>query len=145
MYEVNGSRAIITGSAQGFGKEFAKRLLENGCKVCLTDINEVKGLETKDQFQKEFKLDDNGICFIKCDIAAKEAWSHLWDYAEEKLRGPVDILINNAGLHPKVCVEYHYILNNFLNLNYLCDQFKKKNSKNYLISLYSMDGKRIWK
>ena len=109
MYEVNGSRAIITGSAQGFGKEFAKRLLQNGCKVCLTDIDEVKGLETKDQFQKEFKLDDNGICFIKCDIAAKEAWPQLWDLAEEKLRGPVDILINNAGLNPKV----HYPNENF--------------------------------
>ena len=56
MYDIKESRAIITGSAQGLGKEYARRLLENGCKVCLSDIDEVQGLETKTQFQKQFRL-----------------------------------------------------------------------------------------
>ena len=98
MYDVKGSRAIITGSAQGLGKEYAKRLLENGCKVCLSDIDEAQGLETKTQFQKQFRLKGDGVCFVKCDITKKEDWSKLWESAEKSLKGPIDILINNAGL-----------------------------------------------
>ena len=98
MYDIKGSRAIITGSAQGLGKEYARRLLENGCKVCLSDIDEVQGLETKTQFQKQFRLKGDGVCFVKCDITKKEDWSQLWESAEKSLKGPIDILINNAGL-----------------------------------------------
>ena len=98
MYDIKDSRAIITGSAQGLGKEYARRLLENGCKVCLSDIDEVQGLETKTQFQKQFQLKGDGVCFVKCDITKKEDWSQLWEAAEKSLKGPIDILINNAGL-----------------------------------------------
>ncbi len=38
MYEVKGRRAIITGGAMGFGKEFGVQLVAAGCKVCLSDI-----------------------------------------------------------------------------------------------------------
>ena len=85
MYDVNGSRAIITGSAQGLGKEFAKRLLQDGCKVCISDVDEVKGLETKLQFQKQFGLGDDGVCFVKCDVTQKEDWTALWESAEKIL------------------------------------------------------------
>ena len=102
MYEVKGSRAIITGSAQGLGKEFAKRLLQDGCKVCISDLDEAKGLETKAMFQKQFGLSDDGVCFVKCDVTIKEDWLMLWDSAEKLLNGPIDILINNAGIFPAV-------------------------------------------
>ena len=101
MYDVNGSRAIITGSAQGFGKEFALRLLQKGCKVCLSDIDESKGLETKLELQKQFGFNDDSVCFVKCNVALRDgSWNELWDSAEEILKGPIDILINNAGLNP---------------------------------------------
>ena len=107
MYDVKNSRAIITGSAQGLGKEFAKRLLQDGCKVCLSDIDIEKGLETKSQFQKQFGLGDDVVCFVKCDISINEDWTELWESAEKYLNGPIDILINNAGLFPAVS---YYIL-----------------------------------
>ena len=107
MYDVKNSRAIITGSAQGLGKEFAKRLLQDGCKVCLSDIDIEKGLETKSQFQKQFGLGDDAVCFVKCDISINEDWTELWESAEKYLNGPIDILINNAGLFPAVS---YYIL-----------------------------------
>ena len=43
MFETKGRRVIITGAAQGLGKEFAKRLLKSGAKVCISDIDEIKG------------------------------------------------------------------------------------------------------
>ena len=102
MYEVNGRRVIITGAAQGFGKEFARRLLQEGCRVCISDVDVSAGLETKSQFQRQFGLDDNGVCFVKCDVAIKEDWKELWEAAEKQLDGPIDILVNNAGVHPGV-------------------------------------------
>ena len=49
--------AIITGSAQGFGKEFASRLLQAGAKVCISDINEARCGETALKFQEHYGKD----------------------------------------------------------------------------------------
>lgn len=53
-FDVGGQIAIITGSAQGFGKEFAKRLLQKGSKVCVSDINEDIGLKTLQELQSTY-------------------------------------------------------------------------------------------
>lgn len=50
--------AIITGSAQGFGKEFAIRLLQEGAKVCISDINEESGKNTEKELQERFGADN---------------------------------------------------------------------------------------
>ena len=102
MFELRGCRVIITGGAQGFGKEFASRLLQEGCLVCISDVDTATGLESKSQFQRQFGLNDNGVCFVKCDVAIKEDWGKLWDAAEKMLDGQIDILVNNAGVHPGV-------------------------------------------
>ncbi len=36
MYDVQGKAAIITGAAGGFGKEYARRLLQMGAKCAST-------------------------------------------------------------------------------------------------------------
>ena len=105
MYDIKGRIVIITGSAQGMGKEFAKRFLENGAKVCLSDIDEIKGNETKKLFQKEYGINDNVVCFVKCDVSNKEDWPKLWNSAEIFLKGPIEILVNNAGLNPSVSLR----------------------------------------
>ena len=48
-YIVKDKIAILTGSAQGIGKEFAKRLLNNGARVCLSDTNTQIGNETLEE------------------------------------------------------------------------------------------------
>ena len=106
MFDIKNRNVIITGAAQGLGKEFARRLLLKGCNVCLSDINESKGQETKIQFQKEFGLNDNSLCFINCDVSDKEAWTKLWNFAEKNFNGSIDILINNAGLNHTVSKEF---------------------------------------
>ena len=102
MFDIKNRNVIITGAAQGLGKEFARRLLLKGCKVCLSDINEAKGQDTKIEFQREFGLNDNSVCFINCDVSDKEAWTKLWNFAEKNFNGPIDILVNNAGLNHTV-------------------------------------------
>ena len=53
-FDVRDQIAIITGSAQGFGKEFAKRLLRKGAKVCISDINEEIGTKTLEELQQTY-------------------------------------------------------------------------------------------
>ena len=56
-FEVKNKVAIITGSAQGLGKEFARRLLEKGGKVCLSDINSENGEKTMTEFSEVYGKD----------------------------------------------------------------------------------------
>ena len=49
--------AIITGSAQGLGKEFALRILEKGGKVCLSDVNIENGEKTLKEFSEVYGKD----------------------------------------------------------------------------------------
>ena len=53
-YDVKNKIAIVTGSAKGFGKEFVTRLLENGARVCVTDVNEAEGTETKKALEDRY-------------------------------------------------------------------------------------------
>ena len=88
--------AIITGSAQGFGKEFAERLLQKGAKVCISDINETLGLETLKELQEKYECEN--VTFFKCDVSKSQDWSDLWSHTEEKFQNQVTLLVNNAGL-----------------------------------------------
>ena len=56
-FEVKNEISIVTGSAQGFGKEFAKRLLAKGCKVCLSDVNVELGEKTTEELKTRFGKD----------------------------------------------------------------------------------------
>ena len=64
--------AIITGSAGGLGKEFARRLLLEGASVCISDVNAGLGFETLAEFSAEFGKDR--VCFVKCDVTSRNDW-----------------------------------------------------------------------
>ena len=64
-FDVNGKVALITGSARGFGKEFAIRLLKRGARVCISDLNEIAGKETLDELKQKYGSDK--VIFSRCD------------------------------------------------------------------------------
>jgi len=90
---------IITGSAQGFGKEFTRRVLSSGGKVVLADNNNELGVETCSQFQNQFGT--QSCLFLQVDVTKKEDWESLWKVGVEFLEN-VDVLVNNAGVSPSV-------------------------------------------
>lgn len=90
MARLEGKVAIITGSAQGMGAAHAKKFIEEGAKVILTDLNEEKG----NAFAAE--LGENAI-FVKQNVANEEDWKNVVAKAEEAF-GPVNVLVNNAGI-----------------------------------------------
>lgn len=82
--------AIITGGAQGMGASHAKRFVAEGAKVVITDILTEKGQALADE------LGDNAL-FIQHDVTKAADWDRVIQETENKF-GPVNILINNAGI-----------------------------------------------
>lgn len=94
---------LVTGAAQGFGKEFTKRVLSGGGRVMLSDKNKKGGEETTKGFQEEFGSEK--CRFQDADVSSKEDWEQLWDRAAEFFGGKVDVLVNNAGVSPVLPFE----------------------------------------
>ncbi|MER2107483.1 MAG: glucose 1-dehydrogenase [Solibacillus sp.] len=90
MTRLAGKVAIITGAAQGMGAAHAKIFTEQGAKVVLTDLNEEKGRALARE------LGDNAL-FLKQDVTSEEDWAEVVAKAEAVF-GPVNVLVNNAGI-----------------------------------------------
>jgi 3alpha(or 20beta)-hydroxysteroid dehydrogenase len=81
---------IITGAAQGMGKSHAKKCVEAGAYVAITDLNEDAGQKTSDE------LGDNTI-FIPHDVTKESGWDRVVNTVMDKW-GRIDVLVNNAGI-----------------------------------------------
>ena len=90
MSRLEGKVAIITGAAQGMGAAHATEFIKQGAKVVLTDLNEEKGAALAAE------LGENAL-FVKQDVTSEQGWADVVAAAEEKF-GPVNVLVNNAGI-----------------------------------------------
>jgi len=99
--------AIITGSGQGLGREFAKKLLEAGVRVCISDVNSATGIRTAAELGQQYG--EERVHFIQCDVTKEDDLHALYDGCETYFKKPVDIFCNNAGIgHTlgwKLCME----------------------------------------
>jgi NADP-dependent 3-hydroxy acid dehydrogenase YdfG len=93
MMNLEGKIAVVTGGASGIGKGITKKMLENGAKVVIADINERKLDETKSEFEHK---GHNVICKV-VDVTKEEDIKKLADVTLS-LYGQVNILCNNAGV-----------------------------------------------
>ena len=87
---------LITGAASGIGLEYTRRALQEGGKVVMTDINSQLGAEQQKQLRQEFG--ESRLMFVKLDVRSEAEWEQVWQEAEKWFDGPVDVLMNNAGL-----------------------------------------------
>ena len=100
--ELAGRVALITGAAgDGIGKATARKLLELGAKVAVTDNHERRTKETAAAFAEEF--DGRAAGFV-LDVGNRAQIASVCDEVERTL-GPVDILVNNAALNVLVPVS----------------------------------------
>lgn len=90
MGKLDGKVAIITGAAQGMGLAHARRFVAEGAKVVLTDIKEAAGAALAEE------LGDDAL-FVRHDVSSLEEWQGVVAQAEAAF-GPVNILVNNAGI-----------------------------------------------
>jgi len=93
MTDINGKRALITGAASGIGRLLATRLANAGASLVLWDIDST-GLG---QVQTELTSAGHEADVYTCDLSSREEIAAM---AAQTLAdsGPVDILINNAGI-----------------------------------------------
>ncbi len=82
--------AIITGAARGIGRACAERLLAEGARVILTDIEDTRGDETARQLGPD-------ASYLHCDVG-DSAQVNAVIRAVTASHGAIDILINNAGI-----------------------------------------------
>ena len=88
---VSGSVVAITGAARGIGLSVAKALQASGARVAISDIDE----PAVGRAAAEHGLD----LHRRLDVADGEAFRAFLDEVEAEL-GPLDALINNAGIMP---------------------------------------------
>lgn len=89
--------AIITGSAQGIGKEMALSFSKEGAKVVIADVNLEKSLET----MQEIKKQGGTSVVIKTDITDMDSIKNLVKETQKCFGKKIDILANVAG----VCIQ----------------------------------------
>ena len=79
---------LITGAAQGLGREMAKMMIKHGAKILITDINEDALRETA----KELSCG-----YLILDVTKENHWKVAIKKIEED-EGSLNILVNNAGI-----------------------------------------------
>ena len=108
--ELNGKVALITGAGRrgGLGEGIARRLLEEGCKVVLTDIGQARGAEMPvtavgtdeemAQVAAELSTATGGECVAMALDVLDEGQVQAVIAATVEKFGKLDILVNNAGI-----------------------------------------------
>jgi len=89
MRRLEGRAAIVTGAAQGIGYAIAARLRDEGCRVCILDVNEQK--------LREASLELGDCPWFMCDVSSVESIARAVSASAEMLGG-IDIVVNNAGI-----------------------------------------------
>jgi len=102
-FDLKNKTAIITGGAQGFGLDIAKRFLNSGAKTIIWDIDE-------DELKKAFKEINNLNCSY--NIVDVSNFKNVKETVDEIIKSSnIDILINNAGITGSTSSLWDYDVN----------------------------------
>ncbi len=87
-----GQTVAITGAARGIGRASAQALTHMGMRVAIGDLDVQAAQDTARE------LGATAVA-LSLDVTERESFARFLDEAESQL-GPVDVLINNAGIMP---------------------------------------------
>src|SRR5580698_1995673 len=87
-------RSVVTGGARGIGFAVARRLLEEGARVVIADVDQL-ALEEARNGLGSFNRHQLAMC--QCDVSDANSVEALTDFVKTEFGG-VDILVNNAGI-----------------------------------------------
>ena len=103
QFDLKKKTAIITGGAQGFGLDIAKRFLNSGAKAIIWDIDE-------NELKKVIKtIDDPNLSYNVVDVSDFKIVKET--VVEITKSSKIDILINNAGVTGSTSSLWNYDVN----------------------------------
>ncbi len=88
-----GKVAIVTGAAQGIGKEIATALAQEGSDLVVVDVN----LEQAEKTAQELAALGRQTMAVKVDVSNSTEVDEMVNKILDKF-GKIDILVNNAGV-----------------------------------------------
>jgi len=89
---LGGKVVAITGGARGIGKATATALVRKGCRVAIGDLDLALAEETAAGL-------GGGTIALPLDVTDRSSFAAFLDAAEREL-GPLDVVVNNAGIMP---------------------------------------------
>jgi NAD(P)-dependent dehydrogenase (short-subunit alcohol dehydrogenase family) len=131
---------LITGAAQGLGKEMAKIMISQGATIVITDINEKSLVETAEELSCKHMV---------MDVTKEDQWKNVISNIEKDI-GSLNILVNNAGIGGGGDVEstdlesWHLVHSVNLDSVFLGCKFSlplmRKSGNGSIINISSMSG-----
>jgi NAD(P)-dependent dehydrogenase (short-subunit alcohol dehydrogenase family) len=89
---IQGKVAAVTGGARGIGRATAQALLREGVRVAIGDVD----VELAERTAREL---GGGCIGLPLDVTGRASFESFLDRVEAEL-GPLDVLVNNAGIMP---------------------------------------------
>ena len=90
MGQLDGKTAIVSGAARGQGEAEARLFAEEGARVILGDVLDDRGQAVADEIGGSAR-------YRHLDVSSEADWDAAVADAEREF-GPVDVLVNNAGI-----------------------------------------------
>jgi|TARA_B100001741_G_scaffold310715_1_gene310510 NAD(P)-dependent dehydrogenase (short-subunit alcohol dehydrogenase family) len=143
-FDLRNKTAVITGGAQGFGLDIAKKFLSSGAKVNIWDID-------KTQLKKAIKsVNNSNLSFNVVDVTNFKNVEKTVKKITKNSK--IDILINSAGITGPTTQLWNYKINDWkkiieINLNgtfHCCKSivpFMIKNKYGRIVNIASVSGK----
>lgn len=90
---LNNKIALVTGAAQGIGRDIALALANDGADVAICDVN----MEAAQKTAADIEAKGRKSLALKTNVASSAEVNAMVDQVIEKF-GRIDILVNNAGI-----------------------------------------------
>lgn len=100
MNSLAGKLALVTGAGRGIGRAIALDLARAGADVV---VNYNRSREQAEEVARQIESMGRRAAAIQADVAKKADIDRMFDAAEAN-SGPVNILVNNAGIEPRADV-----------------------------------------
>jgi NAD(P)-dependent dehydrogenase (short-subunit alcohol dehydrogenase family) len=89
---LSGKVVAITGGARGIGRTTAQALVRKGCRVAIGDLDLALAEKTAEEL-------GGSTIAVALDVTDRSSFASFLDAVEGEL-GPIDVLVNNAGIMP---------------------------------------------
>lgn len=91
--------AVVTGGTRGIGLAIAKSLAKRGASVAVTFSSDYKAADEAKQQLEGLLREGTSVLTLNGDAGNSEVVAEHYDVVRENL-GPINVLVNNAGIMP---------------------------------------------